>query len=80
MRGASGFVYVNQDGSVRELSPDEYDLSQEFHPGDGGRPYIKTSYEGERWLGSVSGFLPRDLVPSGALVVAVKGRYSRSEC
>ena len=58
------FVYVNQDGSVRELSPGEREyLSQEFVGGDGGRPYIKSSYESRDGYGSRSGYLRRRQVP-----------------
>ena len=37
------FVYINQDGTARELSPEEQTyLTQEFVGGDGNRPYIKS--------------------------------------
>src|SRR5688572_29806530 len=59
------YVYVNQDGSVRELSPEERDyLSEKFYNGDGGRPYIKSSYESHDGWGSQSGFIPRRQVPT----------------
>jgi hypothetical protein len=62
----AGFVYVNQDGTVRELSPQEQDyLAQEFHPSDSARPYIKSRYKSLNGWGSMSGFLPRSKVPSG---------------
>ena len=71
-----GFVYVNQDGSVRELSPDERAyLSQDFAPGDGGRPYIKASYDSTDGWGSVSGFLPRREVPRQVTVEPVNPDY-----
>lgn len=58
------FVYVNQDGSVRELSPNELEyLSQKFHPADGARPYVKSSYKSLDGWGSMSGFLLRKKVP-----------------
>src|SRR5215469_2917651 len=39
------YVYVNVDGSARELHPDERDyLETPFSPGDGARPYVKGSY------------------------------------
>jgi len=76
MQSADEFVYVNQDGSVRELSRDERKyLSQDFHPGDGGRPYIKTSYESQDGWGSISGFLPRKRVPGQVLVEPVNPDY-----
>lgn len=59
------FVYVNQDGSVRELSPAERTyLSQEYSGGDSGRPYIKSSYESRDGWGSLSGFIERGNVPA----------------
>ena len=59
------FVYVNQDGSVRELSPAERTyLSNETSGGDGGRPYIKSSYKSRDGWGSLSGFMERNKVPA----------------
>ena len=58
------FVYVNQDGSARELSPEEQGyLSQKFVGGDSGRPYIKSNYESVDGWGSQSGFIARRRVP-----------------
>lgn len=74
--GDSRFVHVNQDGSVRELSPDEKKyLSQSFGGGDGDRPYIKDSYESKNGWGSVSGFLSRHRVPSGVKINPVNPNY-----
>ena len=76
MRSADEFVYVNQDGSVRELSLDEREyLSQDFHPGDGGRPYIKSSYESQDGWGSISGFVLRKRVPGRIVVEPVNPSY-----
>lgn len=76
MQDADEFVYVNQDGSVRELSPDEREyLSQGFSPGDGGRPYIKTSYESQDGWGSISGFLPRNRAPRHVVIEPVNPTY-----
>ena len=73
----SGFeyVYVNQDGSVRELSPNEQKYLREiFPPGDGGRPYIKSSYKSlDGW--GMSGFLLRKKVPSRITVDPVNPQY-----
>ena len=70
------FVYVNQDGSVRALSPDEREyLSKEFLPGDGGRPYIKSFHHSKDGWGSVSGFLSRDRVPAGIVIEPVNPDY-----
>lgn len=70
------FVYVNQDGTVRELCADEKAyLSQEFHGSDGGRPYIKDAYNARDGWGSLSGFLQRSLVPVGVDVRPVNPDY-----
>lgn len=66
------FVYVNQDGSVRELSPAEQTyLSKEFSGGDSGRPYIKSSYKSRDGWGSLSGFIERGKVPARIKISAV---------
>jgi hypothetical protein len=76
MSSADDFVYVNQDGSVRELSRDEREyLSQDFHPGDSGRPYLKSSYESHDGWGSVSGFVLRKRVPRKIAVEPVNPTY-----
>lgn len=70
------FVYVNQDGTVRELSPEEVVyLMQEFSGGDGGRPYIKSSYESTDGWGSQSGFIERHRVPSRITISPVNPNY-----
>lgn len=66
------FVYVNQDGSVRELSPGEQAyLSEQFSGGDGGRPYIKSSYKSSDGWGSQSGFIECRRVPSRISILPV---------
>ena len=63
----SGFryVYVNGDGSARELTPDEQVyLNTEFSGGDGARPYIKFRYESLTPDGRISGFLERRQLPT----------------
>lgn len=70
------YVYVNQDGSARELSPDEQKwLSIAFEPGDGGRPYIKGTYEGRDSGNRRSGFLLRRLLPARVRIAAVHPGY-----
>ena len=76
--GESGFkyVHVNHDGSARKLSPGEVDyLSQEFQDGDGGRPYIKFSYESRNGWGSISGFIERRRVPKRIGISPVSPEY-----
>ena len=70
------FVYVNQDGSVRELSPNEQAyLSTEFQGGDSGRPYIKANYKSADGWGSQSGFIERRRVPKHIEMAAVNPNY-----
>lgn len=58
------YVYVNLDGSVRELTEDEkVYLSESFHPNDGARPYIKQYYTQLTPGNKIHGFLLRDKVP-----------------
>jgi len=69
-------VYVNQDGTVREVSPKEQKyLLQKFIPGDSGRPYIKGSYEALDGWGSKSGFMPRKLAPANIIIQPVNPSY-----
>ena len=78
LSGSSRFpyVYVNQDGSVRELSPNEQQyLSKEYHGADGDRPYIKPKYETTNGWGSLSGYLPRRLVPGRQVIRPVNPNY-----
>ena len=80
MNSSNEFVYVNQDGSVRELSNDEREyLSQEFSGGDGGRPYVKASYESKDGWGSISGFLPRKSLPRQIVVEPVNPEFVAQE-
>jgi hypothetical protein len=63
----SGFryVYVNRDGSARELTSDEQEyLNEEFSGGDGARPYLKFRYESLTPDGRISGFLERRQLPA----------------
>jgi hypothetical protein len=70
------FVYINQDGSARELSPEEQRyLSQEFSLGDSGGPYIKASYESLDGWGSQSGFIARRRVPIQVVIRPVHPNY-----
>lgn len=66
------FVYVNQDGSVREVSPNERSyLGEKFSPADGARPYFKSSFSTRDGWGSLSGFIERRLVPAGVTILPV---------
>jgi len=62
----SGFeyVYVNEDGTVRELDSEELDyLQTKFSPNDGGRPYIKMYFKNLTPDRKISGFILRNRVP-----------------
>jgi len=58
------YVYVNNDGSVRELDEDERAyLIEDFHPNDGARPYIKTHYWEKTPDKKLHGYLKRIRTP-----------------
>jgi hypothetical protein len=58
-------VYVNEDGSLRELTDAEKTyVDTEFSPLDGARPYIKSRYF-DRTASGIQGYLPRSQVPRG---------------
>ena len=58
------YVYVEDDGSVTELTKEDRDyLVQKFHPGDGNRPYIKLNYWQRTPDKKLGGFLRRIRVP-----------------
>jgi hypothetical protein len=74
------YVYVNQDGSVREVSPGErVYLSTKFDTFDGGRPYIKARYDSRDGWGSLSGFMERHYVPSQMVIEPVNPDYDALE-
>jgi hypothetical protein len=61
---AQGFVFVNDDGSIRELTAEEQAfLNTEFDMADSGRPYIKSRYSSRTPDGRLQGFLPRSEIP-----------------
>ena len=65
----SDYVYVNKNGTSRELTNDEIDyLSENFHPNDGGRPYIKSSYEQLTPDNKIWGFILRSKIPKNIKV------------
>lgn len=63
------YVFVEDDGSARELTPDEKEfLATGFLPGDSGRPYIKGYYRQRAPFGHLSGFLARSDLPRRIVV------------
>lgn len=68
MPNADALVYVNEDGSVRELTEAERaHVETEFSPLDGARPYIKSSYR-DRTAWGIQGYLPRAEVPESVFI------------
>ena len=63
------YVFVENDGSVRELHSEEQKyLETPFSPFDGGRPYTKEDYESRDGWKSIKGFCPRAKIPDGMLI------------
>lgn len=63
------YVQIRDDGSAHELGPwDAAYLATDFHGGDGGRPYIKESYETRTPDGRLRGFLERRQLPANVVV------------
>jgi hypothetical protein len=60
------YIYVNADGTARELHAGERAyLETPFKGGDGAMPYIKDSYEERNGWGEISGYLKRAALPAG---------------
>lgn len=77
-RTQTGFplVYVNLDGSVRELSEGEREyVSRTFVVGDGARPWIKPTYRSLDGWGNSAGYLERRRLPSRIVVRPVNPNY-----
>jgi len=67
--GPYPYVYINADGSARELHASERQyLETEFKGGDGAMPYIKASYEARDGWGEIGGYLERAKLPAGRAV------------
>lgn len=59
------YVYVNEDGSARELHVSERTiLETPYSPLDSGQPYIKNSYEQKDGRKKLCGYCPRVKIPS----------------
>jgi hypothetical protein len=60
------YVYVNADGTARELHPNERQyLETEFLPGDGAAPNVKDNYAERNGWGEIRGYLQRSKLPGG---------------
>jgi hypothetical protein len=63
------YVYVNADGTARELHASERRyLETEFSGGDGAAPYVKDSYDELNGWGELKGYLNRSELPAGTPV------------
>ncbi len=59
------YVYVNADGTARELHAEERAyLEKEYSGGDGDMPYIKSSYSKRNGWDELNGFLKRSDLPA----------------
>jgi hypothetical protein len=68
---ADHFIYVNEDGTARDLTVDEKDyLNTRFHAADGARPYIKSRYRQLTPDRKISGYLLRSRLPPSVPVAA----------
>lgn len=69
------YIYVEEDGSARELDDDErVYLKTEFHGGDGNRPYIKLRYESLTPDGKIWGYLRRRQLPNDIEIKPAKAQ------
>ena len=60
------YVYINADGSARELHERERAyLDAGFKGGDGNMPFIKLRYAERNGWGNLAGYLKRALLPAG---------------
>jgi len=63
------YVYVEDDGSAREIASDEKEhLETKYHPADGASPYIKLRYESLNGWGNLAGYLPRRQLPKNIMI------------
>ena len=71
------FVYVENDGTVRELDNEEIEyLQTKFEPTDGARPYVKSSYNQLTPDNKINGFLERCKVPNDIQIIETDLRYA----
>ncbi len=63
------YVYINADGTARELHATERAwLETEYALGDGAAPNVKESYDTRNGWGELNGYLAREALPAGAPV------------
>ncbi|MGC1354440.1 MAG: hypothetical protein WA851_01370 [Xanthobacteraceae bacterium] len=62
--GPYPYIYVNPDGTARELHANErVYLETPFKVGDGNTPYIKIDYDARDGWGEIRGYLGRSKLP-----------------
>ena len=67
------FVFVEKDGSVRELNYNEIEfLNRAFYPGETARPVIRKTFEQPGGGRDISGFILRKRVPQ-KIIIQKKG-------
>ncbi len=61
------YIYVNADGSARELAHagERAYLETEYRGGDGAMPNVKDSYNERNGWGELNGYLARTALPAG---------------
>jgi hypothetical protein len=60
------YVYINADGTARELHAAERGwLETEYKGGDGAMPNVKDSYDERNGWGELNGYLARTALPAG---------------
>ena len=65
------YVFVNADGSVREVNRlERLYLSTRYHGSDGDRPFIKARYREKNGSGTLQGFCLRRRIPRGLPIEA----------
>ena len=74
------FVYVNNDGSVRELKiTEKIYLQTKYSGGDGDKPYIKNKYSDKNGWGEISGFCYRKKIPKEIIIKTITENSSPDE-
>lgn len=74
------YVYIENDGAVRELYDDEIEyMSETFDPRDSGRPYIKNRYKSLGFSNEISGMIARRRVPKEIIIKKVdQGQFNKT--
>ena len=72
------YVYVNSDGSVREVTTlEKIHLQIKFPFGDGAAPYIKSSYSEKNNGGDLRGYCLRNAIPNNISITHIEEKISK---